>query len=192
MPSKKIKTRIEPGNVYHIYNRGNNFEKTFFKHSDYKAFLLSLKIYLKEVSDLYAFALLENHFHLLLRVKENSPYGLFSRQYQRWILHYTNNINTRERRSGSLFLNPFRRLPVENENYLKRLIFYIHNNPEKHHEITDFKTSQFTSFPDYLSDHDTIIKRDYIFDIFGSKLEFIEYHQYMHDETLIKQLLIEE
>ncbi len=35
MPSDKILMRIEPGNVYHIYNRGLNRQKVFYREKDY-------------------------------------------------------------------------------------------------------------------------------------------------------------
>ncbi len=192
MPSKKNKTPILPGKVYHIYNRGNNFEKTFFIRNDYLEFLNSYKKYLGKTVDTYAFALITNHFHFLIRIKENSHPGIFSKQYSKWILHYSNLINYREQRSGSLFLNPFKRVEVNTEEYLKRIIFYIHFNPQKHKLTDNFKDSIFTSYQSYISDHITELKREYIFDIFGSKDEFIEYHQYFHDEIKIKNIMIED
>ena len=192
MPSKKNKTPILPGKVYHIYNRGNNFEKTFFIKNDYREFLNSYKKYLGKIVDTYAYALIPNHFHFLIRIKEDSLTGVFSKQYSKWILHYSNLINYREQRSGSLFLNPFKRVEINTEEYFKRLVFYIHFNPQKHKITDNFKTSLFTSYASYISNQNTELKREYIFDIFGSKNEFIEYHQYFHDEIKIKNIMIED
>ncbi|MBI9039434.1 MAG: hypothetical protein JEY97_14975 [Bacteroidales bacterium] len=64
MPTKKNKTPIIPGKVYHIYNRGNNFEKTFFIKNDYLEFLYSYKKYLTETVDTYAYALIPTSFSL--------------------------------------------------------------------------------------------------------------------------------
>ena len=65
MPTKKILTPIEPGYTYHIYNRGNNYQNTFFSDEDYQLFLGRFKFYMKGSCLLYAFVLLPNHYHLL-------------------------------------------------------------------------------------------------------------------------------
>ncbi|HIP49538.1 MAG TPA: hypothetical protein EYG92_11315 [Lutibacter sp.] len=66
---------IEYGKYYHIYNRGINSTNIFFSNADYIHFLDLMSIYLKPVADIYAFALLKNHFHLAIRIKENSEIG---------------------------------------------------------------------------------------------------------------------
>lgn len=55
MPSEKILTRIEPGNVYHIYNRGLNHQKAFYREKDYYMFLDKFIEYLYDYCDLYAY-----------------------------------------------------------------------------------------------------------------------------------------
>ncbi len=191
MPSKKNRTPIESGKVYHIFNRGNNYERIFFSPEDKAIFLHSFKRYVSEYIDIYAFALLINHFHLAIRIKEDTAPKTFSSQYSKWILHYTNIINGNQNRSGSLFLNPFKRLHINNEEYLKRLIYYIHFNPEKHKECTDFRQSSNSSYNSYVSSKSTSIARNDIYNLYGSKQSFIDYHQISHEENKIRLLLIE-
>src|SRR5437868_13293456 len=64
---------IEPvleGNTYHIYNRGINGEDIFKESRNYYYFLEKYNKYCTPVLDTYAYALLKNHFHLMIRVKE--------------------------------------------------------------------------------------------------------------------------
>ena len=61
---------LERGKYYHIYNRGNNHEKLFYKKENYDYFLRKYDYYLSRWVDTYAFCLLPNHFHLLIKVKE--------------------------------------------------------------------------------------------------------------------------
>lgn len=61
---------FEAGHYYHIYNRGNNKENIFIEERNYVYFLQLLKIYILPVADVYAYCLLKNHFHLLVRIKE--------------------------------------------------------------------------------------------------------------------------
>jgi len=113
MPSKKIRTPIEPGATYHIYNRGNNYQNVFFHEEDYLLFLDKLKLYLSKFCSVSAFALLPNHYHLLLRVNDGLKELEFNRQFLKFILSFTNKINFRDKRNGSLFLSNFRRIKID-------------------------------------------------------------------------------
>ncbi len=61
---------ITPNNFFHIYNRGNNRENIFTCHQNYIYFLKKYDFYLSGFLDTYAFCLLPNHFHLLVKVKD--------------------------------------------------------------------------------------------------------------------------
>lgn len=63
---------LEPGYCYHIYNRGNNRENLFREEDNYRYFLDRYFHYLSPVVDTFAYCLLKNHFHLLIRVKAPS------------------------------------------------------------------------------------------------------------------------
>ncbi len=72
---------IEYGKYYHIYNRGTNGQRIFFDKEDYEYFLNLMTIYLDSVVEIYAYALLGNHFHLLVRIKEESEIGYLNPKY---------------------------------------------------------------------------------------------------------------
>jgi len=192
MPSKKIKTPIESGKVYHIYNRGNNFQKVFFQSSDYHLFLEKMAYYFADYCSFYAYALLPNHYHILIRANDEIEENDFSHQFLKFILSYTNTINRRDKRDGSLFLSHFKRIHVDTEDYLKRLIFYINQNPLKHKITKDFKTYYYCSYQAILSNKPTRIARTDVINLFGNIEEFISYHEYLHEERKIKDLLLED
>ncbi len=110
MPSKKILTPIVSGASYHIFNRGVNRTPAFLNTSDYLFFLDLFKEYISPVADLFAYALLPNHYHFLLRIREDIEATDFSIQFKRLVLRYTYWFNKRENRSGNLFLKTFKRL----------------------------------------------------------------------------------
>ncbi len=191
MPTKKILTPIEAGGIYHIFNRGINYGDVFFKDEDYMFFLEKVKMYLVEVAEIYAYVLLPNHYHFLLKVKENMETNKFSKHFRRLILSYTNSINKRDARSGALFLTRFKRLLVENENYLMQLVYYIHHNPEKHDVTKTYKTYKFSSFKSYLSQNSTLLYKNEILDYFGGVENFLDYHDIKHEEESIKKYILE-
>src|SRR5215471_5951044 len=107
--------------IYHIYNRGNNSIEVFFMRSNYELFLEKLDYYLGPYIELYAYCLLPNHFHLLIRVKDfkliwddskmlkkgartlTLPHEIVSEQFRRFFLSYSKSIKVQEDRTGSLF-----------------------------------------------------------------------------------------
>jgi hypothetical protein len=79
MPAKDYYPTLEPNNFYHIYNRGVNGTQLFYKKDNYYYFLEKYAQYLSAYLDTYAYCLLGNHFHLLVKVKDielKKPSGL--------------------------------------------------------------------------------------------------------------------
>ncbi|HOP05580.1 MAG TPA: hypothetical protein PLE67_14010 [Tenuifilaceae bacterium] len=72
---------IEYGSYYHIFNRGNNHENIFTEEEDYLHFLDRMDLYITPIAEIYAWALLRNHFHLLVRIKEEEEIGYFNSQH---------------------------------------------------------------------------------------------------------------
>ncbi|MBE9507489.1 MAG: hypothetical protein IMY86_05515, partial [Chloroflexi bacterium] len=60
---------LQYGGYYHIYNRGNNREDIFVEERNYLHFLRLYAKYIGPVADTYAYCLLRNHFHFLVRIK---------------------------------------------------------------------------------------------------------------------------
>lgn len=68
---------LEHGCYYHIYNRGNNGEQLFYTPENYYHFLRLYEKYIDPIADTYAWCLMGNHFHLLVRIKEEKEIGCF-------------------------------------------------------------------------------------------------------------------
>jgi len=60
---------LESGNYYHIYNRGNNSETIFKENRNNEHFLNLYNTHINPIADTYAWCLMKNHFHLLVRIK---------------------------------------------------------------------------------------------------------------------------
>jgi REP element-mobilizing transposase RayT len=124
---------------YHIYNCGNNKENIFIEEQNYDYFLKLAKKHLFKTSDILAYCLLKNHFHFLIKTKENSSSKEISQSFSNFFNSYSKSINKKYGRSGSLFKDRFSRIRLENEEYLKNLILYIHLNPTHHQFVADFR-----------------------------------------------------
>ncbi len=65
-------SKYQSGNIYHIYNQGNNRQKIFFSEANYRYFLEKSKHLLGSHVDFIAYCLMPNHFHFLVRTKESA------------------------------------------------------------------------------------------------------------------------
>ena len=121
------KARIDaPGALHHVIGRGINRQEIFSDKADYKDFLERLGEILSESNtSCFAWALLPNHFHILLRTG-NVP---VSKVMQRLLTGYVVNYNRRHRRFGHLFQNRYKSILCQEDPYLLELVRYIHLNP---------------------------------------------------------------
>lgn len=193
MPSKKNIIPLEADRFYHVYNRGVNSERIFQQDDDYQLFLSIYTHYLTLYVDTYAYCLLHNHFHFLIKVKDDTPMRIrVSEVFRRMFSIYAQNYNEKYNRTGSLFCRPYRRVEVADLYYLKYLIFYIHQNPKKHNLINDFSEYRYSSFQSFYCNKDSKINRKEVLAWFNGDLaEFSEYHQNFQEEKLIRKLMIE-
>ncbi len=60
---------LQPGHYYHLYNRGNNREDLFRAERNYRYFLELYAYHIEPVAETFAYCLLRNHFHLLVKIK---------------------------------------------------------------------------------------------------------------------------
>lgn len=178
---------FEVGATYHFYNRGNNHENIFLEERNYDYFLRLIEKYILPISDVYAYCLLKNHFHIALKIKEKEEILVKYQEkihlpFSNLFNTYTKSINKGYQRTGSLFQEHPHRKRVEDEDYLRQLIVYIHLNPLKHKFSNRFDAYKHSSYSSYLSNKETHLPKDYIFDLFGGKENFI----FFHNESQIK------
>jgi putative transposase len=115
-----------PGALHHIIARGIERGKIFFDKKDRDDFLDRLGgIVSQSEMRCYAWTLIPNHFHLLLKTG-NEPVATVMR---RLLSGYAGRFNRRHRRSGHLFQNRYKSILCQEDAYLKELVRYIHLNP---------------------------------------------------------------
>jgi len=141
--------QFTPGEYFHIYNRGTNKMKIFLSDYDYSRFqkLLYLANSKETVKfsdlnpkspypvwtqkrgetlvDIGAYSLMPNHFHILIRSKNEKDTGLF---LQRILLSHSKYFNIKNERSGTLFQGKSKAEHINKDTYLKYIYTYIHLN----------------------------------------------------------------
>ena len=121
------KSRIDaPGALHHIIARGIDRGLIFRDDVDRNRFLERLGALLSETrTACYAWSLLPNHFHLLLRTGAVPVAGLM----RRLLTGYAITFNRRHRRWGHLFQNRYKSILCQEDPYFLELVRYIHLNP---------------------------------------------------------------
>jgi len=194
------------GSYYHIYNRGNNRDDIFYETENYHYFLRLYDKYINPVVDTFAWCLLKNHFHILVYIKTMDEIDLksltyktvkkpkvisASKQFSHFFNAYTQAINKRHCRTGSLFEKNFERKLVASESYFKRLIFYIHNNPVHHGVAKKIADYPWSSYESIISNRSTKLQRHRVIETFNELDNFKYYHTLNRSYKSIEHLTME-
>jgi len=118
---------LHPDGFYHIVNRGNNQQPIFRKDLDYHVFLsLLMESKQRNPVPVFGYCLMPNHFHLLLRVNEQSNIPRFIHWAMTCFAGYSHR---QHQTSGHLWQARYKSFPVDNERYLVAALRYIEGNP---------------------------------------------------------------
>jgi putative transposase len=190
---------------YHIYNRANGSENLFIEERNYDFFLKRWAYYISPIADTYAWCLMPNHFHFLVKIKEEdlvikNLQGFakqkavqnlegflakeISQQFSNLFNSYTKSFNKVYNRKGSLFIPRFKHKEIKTEDYLKQVLLYIHNNPVHHSFTSNALDWKYSSIHSYLKNSNENTKE--LIGFFGSTEEYIK--EQLHFKSL-KQLV---
>ncbi len=169
---------LEKDNYYHIYNRGINGGIIFFNEENKNFFLRQLGKYLEDKISIFGYCLMDNHYHLIVRLNDNGKE--VTQAFSNFFNSYAKSINKENDRTGSLFEKHFKRIRLEDEQYLKQLIVYVHLNP-KHHLDLKFEEFKYSSYQSFLSQKETKLEREEVLNLFGGIENFILCHNQKND-----------
>ena len=164
--------------VYHIMLRGIDKQQIFEDEGDNLKFLYILHDTLPpEHISLLAYCLMGNHVHLLLKVPAEATDAL---EHAMKIIgmRYTNYFNRKNQRLGPLYQGRFKSEPVEDTEYLLRVVRYIHNNPVKAGICQTMRENGYSSYCDYFYGRQGIceVDRAFVFAKAISPAWFMEFH----------------
>lgn len=176
-----------PGTYFHVYNRGNKKEDVFLDESDFRFFLLRLKQYLfsderdknrlnllpKDSFSLISYCLMPNHFHLLLRQNLDTP---TSKLLLRVCTSYSKYFNKKYDKVGHIFQDQFKQITIGDNDYLKWLSCYIHQNPKVAGLVGKIADYRWSSYQDFIGkDPNGICDKEIILSQFKSDDDFKDF-----------------
>jgi REP element-mobilizing transposase RayT len=208
--------KFEEHSVYHIYNRCIKGEKLFRTDENYYFFLRKWNLHISPFANTLAYCLIPNHFHFLVQIKpmdiefklnlrslktvkatkfkagEINYNQLLEDQFKRLFQSYALAINKQEKRYGSLFQTRFKRMKISDEYKIFHLIAYIHHNPIHHKIVADFKEWKFSSFQEYLSEHDPYLEKtgilEWLSDNHSTAIKLFKQYHYTFKKDKINEV----
>lgn len=173
---RRARIKGESG-IYHVMLRGINHQQIFFDAEDYSKYLQLLYDY-KAVCgyQIYAYCLMGNHLHLLIKEGNAGLEEIFKRIGCKFVYWY----NIKYERSGPLFQDRFKSEPVEDDAYLLAVLRYIHQNPVKAGLCKEPEEYLYSSYGGYIK-AGTMVDRDFILDLLPLS-EFIRFNHERSDE----------
>ena len=221
MPKRKF--ILATNEIYHIYNRSIAKELIFttsrnlrralevtefycfpqeMRFSKFKSlpkeakesYIFDLKKK-KPLVEIYAFALMPNHYHFLIKQIQEKGIVQFASNFQNSFAKY---FNIKNDRNGALFQNAFKGVHIENDEQFIHVSRYIHLNPVTSYiiEFKNLDSYPWTSFNEYLSDGENkIVETKFLLDMFSSKNHYIKFVadqvDYQRKLAKIKDLILE-
>ena len=155
---RKARNKTSTG-IYHVMMRGINHQMIFEDAEDNQYFIGCLERmgFINDVDGTplaqgctyYAYCLMGNHFHLLIREREET----IDQTLKRIADAYAYYFNRKYQRSGHLFKERFRSEAVEDMDYFTTLLCYIHQNPVKAKIVENVADYQYSSWREYSDEY---------------------------------------
>jgi REP element-mobilizing transposase RayT len=158
--------------IYHIILRSVNQRIIFEEDSDYHKFLFVLRECTKKYDVLvYAYCLMDNHVHLLMKIPPDNMSAFFQSLGTRFVRWYNNKYM----RIGHLFQDRYYSVAIEDDRAFLSVIAYIHNNPIKANICSFCSQYRWSSFNAYYGENTSFIDVSLAYNIAGSKAALIQF-----------------
>lgn len=195
-----MKTNIPllPDGIYHIFNHAVGSDNLFKSEENYFFFLQRYAFHINKIADTYAYCLMTNHMHFVIKIKplkelvalpdfktHVSVENYNSKKFSNLFSSYAQAFNKEQNRKGNLFISNFERRRVDNENYFRQLIHYVHFNPVKHGFVSDPADWKYSSYWSLISKGKTYLMRETVTELFGNHDDFIAMHKQMPNEKFL-------
>jgi putative transposase len=142
---RKARKKSNTG-IYHVVLRGINKQRIFEDNQDYRKFLETIKTNkYKSGYIIYAYCLMNNHIHLLIKEGTEFLGNTFRRIGASFVYWY----NWKYNRCGHLFQDRYKSEPIETDSYFLTVLRYIHQNPTKAGMVKEIEQYPWSSYQEY-------------------------------------------
>lgn len=187
----KRRDALTPGEYYHIFNRGIEKRRIFYKNTDYQRFINNLTLFNtnkpswlvhdmneagidfcpdedERLIDLVAYCVNPNHFHLLVRENQENGIAIFMKKI---CTGYAMYFNKKNERTGILFQGRFKSVHIESNDLLLYISAYVNCNSEIH-GIEKASQYKWCSFSEYLNNRNESCQKVIVLDQFKNAANY--------------------
>lgn len=182
---RKAREKSESG-IYHVMMRGINRQSIFEDEEDYEKFIETIRRYKEKCGyEIFAYCLMGNHVHLLLKVGQEPLEQIMRRICGSYVYWY----NWKYQRLGNLFQDRFKSEVVENDTYFLIVQRYIHQNPIKAGLVNKIEQYKWSSFNEYVNKAE-VVDSNFLLKMYNENqkeaiLGFIDYNNEVDDRNCL-------
>jgi len=187
-----------PNRIYHIWHHANSNENLFHEEENYDYFLKLYSKYILPVAETYAYCLMPNHYHFVvkfhstknlpLKFRELADIEMVSKKLNKAISNmnnaYTKAFNKKYERKGNLFRRGFNYREIRLSKDFKNIIIYAHKNPVHHGFTDDYYEWKYSSIHSYLGDRKSHVKTSTLLIHFDHTEMFKEAHNHFNIQDI--------
>jgi putative transposase len=207
MPTpEELKAPFFSNCFYHIVCKSIDGLPLFNESKDYAVFLERFKKFNGGFMDVWAYCLLLNHAHYIIKIKypafiksfisqlappektkamvsfladptdESLTDAVIERQMNSFLVSYANYVNNKYNRKGGLFQKPFKRIQISSDSHLQQAVVYVHANAQKHGIVNDFKAYGYFSYSLMMDDGYNYTDSKSVIEFFGGIDKYMQVH----------------
>lgn len=166
-------------NIYHVMARGDGRQIVFENDEDRKLFLALLRNRKQQDAPIFAWCLMDNHFHLVIQ----ASLPVLSLMMQQIMSQYASSFNMRHQHTGHVFNQRFKSEPINDDSYFLTVVRYVHQNPIKA-GITKTCFYPWSSYGEYF-DAPRITSTALILEMLGGIGAFQSFHDISSKEKVL-------
>lgn len=182
---------LEPGKYYHVYNRAKNGDPLFADEEAFRFFLKLYQVHICPIAETYAYCLLSDHLHFLIRIRDDAGGSLY-KPFAMLFNSYSKGYNKHNEKAGKLFKFKLKRKEIRTAQFFMEMIRYVNQNPWRH-GVTEHPASyRFSSFRATTTTGPTLIEKREVQEYFGTHENLAANLLTLVDEAAIKPYMLEE
>jgi putative transposase len=191
--------KLQFENLYHVFNRGQDSRSIFSDEQHYQTFFELYARHIHPVANTYAYCLLPNHFHLMVRIKsevelvESVPgietlggatlMGIPTQSFSNFFSAYSRALQNQPGQTANLFQHLYGSIPITDDRQYINVVLFIHQNPQRHRLCADFRNWEYSSYKALLGKEQTFLDREKVLEWFGKRETFKAVHGIMLNKS---------
>ncbi len=184
-------TLFEPGKYYHVYNQAKNGDPLFGNEEAFRFFLKLYQAHICPIAETYAYSLMSDHLHFLIRIREDAG-GKLYKPFALLFNGYAKGYSRQHETVAKVFKYKLKRKEIRSARTLMEMIRYVNQDSWRHGAAEHPGYYRFSSYRATLSAAPTLLAKDEVRGCFGTTGNIEENLLSRVDESVIRHCRLED